>query len=539
VKSINKGNHGVKNRFRFRSCLIALLLLCLPASALAQARSRIDPAGIGGALLLCGRGDISQPAVEKFFALAGGDNAKIVVLACGTSAQILPTYRLLRDQAEMKKIAPVRLLQLSEDKDPGYDFDQSLEKATGVWLVGTFDAPWRPMVKRFPVEKACLAVLKRAGAIGASGSGVELASREQLDDPKSDVPTLTLLPDSIIDVRNRALLEDAIKRHRNLAGYDIEPGAAMLVKGRTISSVGDKKITIYLGSENMPARAITVQGKQQADLTALRRALLDRAQAFPPAKLAPPVVENGTLVIVGGGGSPEGMHKKFVDYAGGPEKAKIVIFPTANPDPLKKREAVAEVFRKAGAKKATILYGRTLAEVESKEFLDTLKEATGLWFDGGRQWRFVDCYEDTEALPLMFDVLKRGGVIGGTSAGATIQGDYLCRGGVFHNFDIRYEGYERGLGFLKGVAIDQHFTQRKRQSDMTQLMKIYPQYLGIGLDEATAIVVKGSIAEVIGKGKAHFYDANRKVEKEQPDYEALSAGGRYDLKQRKIVSAEK
>jgi cyanophycinase len=200
---------------------------------------------------------------------------------------------------------------------------------------------------------------------------------------------------------------------------------------------------------------------------------------------------------------------------------------------------VANVFRKAGAKKVTILYGKTIAEVESKEFLDTLTEATGLWFDGGRQWRFVDCYENTKALPLMFDVLKRGGVIGGTSAGATIQGDYLCRGGVFNNFDIRCEGYERGLGFLKGVAIDQHFTQRKRHADMTQLMKVYPQYLGIGLDEATAIVVKGQVADVLGKGKVHFYDAARKVEKGQPDYEALSAGGRYDLKARKILMAEK
>ena len=125
----------------------------------------------------------------------------------------------------------------------------------------------------------------------------------------------------------------------------------------------------------------------------------------------------------------------------------------------------------------------------------------------------------------MFDVLKRGGVIGGTSAGATIQGEYLCRGGVFDNFDIRYEGYERGLGFLKGVAIDQHFTQRKRHADMTQLMKIYPQYLGIGIDEATAIVVKGSIADVIGKGKVHFYDAQAQSREGEPDYEALSAGG--------------
>jgi cyanophycinase len=135
----------------------------------------------------------------------------------------------------------------------------------------------------------------------------------------------------------------------------------------------------------------------------------------------------------------------------------------------------------------------------------------------------------------MFDVLKRGGVIAGSSAGATIQGDYLARGGVFNNFDIRYEGYERGLGFLKGVAIDQHFTQRNRHADMTQLMKVYPQYLGIGIDEATAIVVKGSTADVIGKGKVHFYDARRKVEAGQPDFEALSEGGRYDLKERRIL----
>src|SRR4029077_3551259 len=166
-----------------------------------------------------------------------------------------------------------------------------------------------------------------------------------------------------------------------------------------------------------------------------------------------------------------------------------------NPDPIAKRDGLTDVFRKAGAKKATVLKARTQAEVESKAFLDTLREATGLWFDGGRQWRFVDCYENTKALPLMFDVLQRGGVIGGTSAGATIQGEYLARGGVFNNFDIRYEGYERGLGFLKGVAIDQHFSQRKRHSDMTSLMKVYPQYLGIGLDEATAIVVQGSVAE--------------------------------------------
>src|SRR5262249_5164225 len=154
----------------------------------------------------------------------------------------------------------------------------------------------------------------------------------------------------------------------------------------------------------------------------------------------PPVVDKGTLVIVGGGGMPAGLLQRFVDLAGG-KKAHIVVLPTAMPDPLPAREGIAAAFRRAGAEKVTTLKGRTLAEVQSKESLDAFKEATGIWFDGGRQWRFVDAYEGTKVLPLMFNVLRRGGVIGGSSAGATIQGEYLCRGGVFDNFDIAYDGY--------------------------------------------------------------------------------------------------
>jgi cyanophycinase-like exopeptidase len=96
------------------------------------------------------------------------------------------------------------------------------------------------------------------------------------------------------------------------------------------------------------------------------------------------------------------------------------------------------------------------------------------------------------------------------------------------------EGYEKGFGFLPGCAVDQHFFARKRTGDMTGLMKKYPQYLGIGIDESTAIVVTGSTAEVIGKSKVAFYDTT------SPgfftDYEALTAGEKYDLKKRvKIV----
>jgi cyanophycinase len=157
-----------------------------------------------------------------------------------------------------------------------------------------------------------------------------------------------------------------------------------------------------------------------------------------------------------------------------------------------------------------------------------------VWFSGGRQWRFVDSYEGTLTAKRFHEVLARGGAIGGSSAGASIQSEYMPRGHPLGNTVMAAEGYERGFGFLPGVAVDQHFFARKRTADMTDLMKQYPQYLGIGLDEATAIVVKGHVAEVIGKSKVGFYDTRKKPDGEK-DYEEVFPNGKYDLKARKVL----
>jgi cyanophycinase len=132
-------------------------------------------------------------------------------------------------------------------------------------------------------------------------------------------------------------------------------------------------------------------------------------------------------------------------------------------------------------------------------------------------------------------VLAKGGAIGGSSAGASIQSQYMPRGDPLGNTENMAPGYERGLGFLPGVGVDQHFTQRRRHSDMTKLMAKYPQILGIGIDEATAIVVTGSLAEVVGRGSVFFYDRRKPVPAEGPDYEEVKPGTAYDLRARKIV----
>ena len=135
----------------------------------------------------------------------------------------------------------------------------------------------------------------------------------------------------------------------------------------------------------------------------------------------------------------------------------------------------------------------------------------------------------------MKDVLKRGGVIAGSSAGASIQAEYLARATPIENFDIMAAGYERGgLGFIVGVAIDQHFSQRGRQKDMAKLVDCYPQLLGIGLDEATAIIVQKSTAEIVGRGKVFFYDRSQTAA-DDVDYVALPAGSSYNLATRTVL----
>jgi cyanophycinase len=499
----------------------------------ATKRSHIVPSGIPGALVLCGEGKVSDDAVDRFFEWAGDAKGEVIILAAGKGNEVL--HDRLKERAEANKGPHITIVKVS-----AAGAAQRLDKANGVWLTGPAEGIGKAL-SGTALEEACQKVLQRGGVLAARSDGAGLMGRLALNGG-STIHGTGFLPDCVITMCRSGhvqehQLTELLKQQPFLVGCEIGPGSALAVRGRRMGVVGGGKVTIYLApSATRSARQIALIGPAREDLTALRRSARARSELpFPPAKPAAPVVEKGTLIIVGGGGVPRGLSQQFVNLAGG-KKARIVVLPIAIGDTGPGDGRIASAFRKAGAQKVTVLTGRTRAEVESDEFLDALSEATGIWFGGGRQWRFVDAYEGTKALPLMFNVLRKGGVIAGSSAGATIQGDYLCRGGVFNNFDIIYEGYERGLGFLPGVAIDQHFSQRKRQKDMTALVKVYPQLLGIGIDEATAIIVRGHTADVVGRGQIHFYDSTRPVENGKPDHVSVGDGGRYDLKERKVLS---
>jgi cyanophycinase len=242
-------------------------------------------------------------------------------------------------------------------------------------------------------------------------------------------------------------------------------------------------------------------------------------------------------MIVGGGRLPDGLMEEFVLRAGGQEQARLVYVPCSEAETVEASRGMVPTWQAMGVKHAVQFHTKDRLQAHRDEqFLAPLRKATGIWFGGGRQWNFADSYYGTTAHRLMKEVLQRGGVIGGSSAGASIQASYLARATPIGNQQILAPGYERGgLGFIRGVAIDQHFTQRRRQPDLSGLIDRYPQLLGIGIDETTALVVQSSVGKVQGEGHVYFYDRQHPRDPEVPEYLRLGNGEFYDLAQRRRI----
>lgn len=269
--------------------------------------------------------------------------------------------------------------------------------------------------------------------------------------------------------------------------------------------------------------------------TLLAGNILAQEPEYGPAK--------GSLVIQGGGSDTgTGIFETFINHAGGLD-AKIVVVPTAggnrNADGsvrVYNEEQVLSSWKKRGCTNVWMLHTHDPKVADTEEFAKVLRDANAVWFDGGRQWNIVDSYANTLTLREFHKVLERGGVIGGSSAGATIQGDYLVRGAIAGPEIVMTPEpeHEHGFAFLRKVAIDQHINTRNRWDDLIPVIKKYPDMLGIGLSEGTAIVVTGDRFEVIGKWKVAIHDNTRLYQPWEKPYYVLSPGDLYNMKTRKI-----
>jgi cyanophycinase len=522
----------------------ALVLLVLAAPAAPQGP---PVAEVPGSLVIVGGGRMPDAVRQRFVELAGKADARIVVVPTASEYGDDP-----KEAASFldpwKKLGPksVTLLHTRDRKaadDPA--FAKPLADATGVWFSGGDQSRITAAYAGTLTEKELRKVLERGGTLGGTSAGAAVMSDVMITggNPVASTGTgLGYLPGFVVDqhfvARNRKpRLVGVLDKHPGYVGLGIDEGTAVVVRGRRLDVLGDSTATVILSpGAGKPRSEQVLKSGERADLFQLRRAALNRAakEPFPPAKPAAPVVEKGALVIVGGGGATAEIMDRFFALAGGKD-ALVVAIPTASEqDQVPADPGDAKFLRRWGGTNVTVLHTRDRKRADDPAFSEVLTKAGGVWFGGGRQWRFVDAYEGTLTEKRFRDVLARGGVIGGSSAGASIQSEYMPRGHPLGNTVMAAEGYERGFGFLPGAAVDQHFFARKRLADMTGLMRQYPQYLGIGIDEGTAIVVRGSVAEVVGKSKVAFYDAAAKPDGDR-DHVEVPAGGRYELKERRVL----
>ncbi|KAF3008188.1 hypothetical protein E8E14_007871 [Neopestalotiopsis sp. 37M] len=233
--------------------------------------------------------------------------------------------------------------------------------------------------------------------------------------------------------------------------------------------------------------------------------------------------------------------------SGGPN-APIVVIPTAGGEPTYNESVPSAVsLRKNGSQNVTVLHTYDPAVADTDDFVAPLREAKGVYFDGGRQWRLVDAYAGTKAERAFQAVLDRDGVIAGSSAGASIQASFLARGDTDNN-QIMIGDHTVGFGYLKNAAIDQHVLVRNRQFDMFDILKVHPELLGIAIDENTALLVHENQATVLEGTYVLIYDRGfwsreelsnlKHIPAPENRFYFLRPGDGYDLAKREIIEKD-
>ena len=213
----------------------------------------------------------------------------------------------------------------------------------------------------------------------------------------------------------------------------------------------------------------------------------------------------GKLIIIGGGSIPDSLFSFFANYIGGKDQP-IVYIPTATTDEeyIQKGEHLIK-FSSRGFTNLSTIHTRNKKEADDPKNIALMRNAKGLYFGGGDQQLIADAYAGTKLYDEFIALLDRGGVIMGTSAGATIMGSLMVGGDARDDISKKY-AFNPAFSFMTNTALDQHVLARNRQFDLIPVIEHYPGTLGIGMDESTAIIVEAGQFKVWGNSYAMLYD---------------------------------
>lgn len=246
-------------------------------------------------------------------------------------------------------------------------------------------------------------------------------------------------------------------------------------------------------------------------------------QAAGPAKKLTINVRRkaGTLLIAGGGRLPASIRLRFVELAGGPT-ARIVVIPAYELD-VEAMSRLHEFWKDYSLVSLSVLSAKSRREAEQPEFVDVLKSATGVWLSGGTQAFLAERYVDTPVEQELLRLVDRGGIVGGTSAGASIMTQTLI-----------VEGREeamlgRGMDLMPDAVIDQHFLRRNRLTRLMGVLHKHPELIGFGIDERTALLVQPRSGSLTVIGDSYVMAVVPMPDRPDPRLEILKAGDETSL----------
>ncbi len=493
-----------------------------------------------GTLVICGGGTLPETLRAKVVNLAGGEFARIVVISTASQTADVPDVETYVAWWRKQKLAELTILHTrSREEADREEFVAPLKRATGVWFMGGNQAWLIDTYSGTRTEVELHKVLERGGVIGGTSAGAAVMSKLMIRRGNSN-PELGrgfgFVDGAIIDqhfVRRfrQDRLFKVIEQYPDLVGLGIDEGTALIVQGQKLSVEGDSEVRVCFARTNTREPVVeSMRAGDTADLGTFGRIAAARLRPHTPAlaKNETPQVPEGTLVIVGGDAVPIEATERFVAAAGGTDA--LVAFVS-----LDENESLADgifmaALRKAGAKSVQRVQVTSRKQADDPQIIALLKTARGIWISGSRPHKFVESCLGTVAEQLCRDLLHRGGVIGGTAAGGVVQGEILMNGSPMPMKQMVVDGYDRGFGFLTGVAIAASSQRKEASDELDQLRLEYPQVVGLGIEESTALIVHGHVMEVVGQNQVAVFD--HLARDNSPSHAMLHHGDRYDFKGR-------
>lgn len=219
------------------------------------------------------------------------------------------------------------------------------------------------------------------------------------------------------------------------------------------------------------------------------------------------MAEAGPLLIIGGHEDKDGDREILTALAELVKGGRLVIATIASREPKGYFDSYKKAFGVLGLTDLVELYVEERSDSGAREALATLEGAAGVFFTGGDQLRISSLIGDTAVEKRILEINAGGGVIAGTSAGASVMSEtMLVKGPSAESYRLGDLHMAPGLGLMRDVIIDQHFAERGRYGRLMGAVAHNPRLLGVGIDEDTALLVRGRTGEVLGAGAVYVVD---------------------------------